>query len=359
MLDNDISQQLQQRVEQAIADKTPLAISAGNSKKFYGSQTKGTLLDISQHSGIINYEPTELVVTVRAGTNLKQLEEILGTENQMFGFEPPAYAETATIGGTIACNLSGPRRPFSGAARDFVLGSKIINGKGEIIHFGGEVMKNVAGYDLSRLMVGAFGTLGVLLEVSLKVLPLPKKEKSFTLTMSYPEAFKKIQHWISEGQPISAACYHQDSLYIRLSGAEKSVDNARQHIQRNNTLSELEAEFWLYLKEQQLPFFKSSSALWRISLPPAAAPIQLPGEQLIDWGGALRWMVMDNDETEIRIEAEKLGGHAQLFRPATNDNAEISRNHPLSPGLFKLHQGIKQAMDPKEILNPGYLFPQL
>jgi len=355
-----MTKQYVEQVKEAFEKGSPLQISTGKSKAFLVPDTQnGEILSLKNYSGVVNYQPTELTLTALAGTPLNEIEQILKQEGQMLAFEPPGFADTATLGGTIACGLSGPRRPYTGAARDYVLGCRIINGKGEELRFGGEVMKNVAGYDLSRLMVGAYGTLGVLLEVSLKVLPLPKKEKSFTLTISYTDAFKKIQQWLSEGQPISAACYHQDSLYIRLSGAEKSVDNARQQIQRNTTLSELEPEFWSLLKEQQLPFFKSSSALWRISLPPAAEPIQLNGEQLIDWGGALRWMVTDNDETEIRIEAEKLGGHAQLFRPATNDNAEISRHHPLSPGLFKLHQRIKQAMDPKEILNPGYLFPQI
>ncbi len=181
---NDISEALEARVEAAIADRTPLAIIGGGSKQFMGRSIQAEDFDVGAHQGIVSHEPSELVVTVRAGTPLEILETALAERGQMLPFEPPRFGERATIGGTIACGISGPRRPYAGAARDFVLGVKLLNGRGEILRFGGQVMKNVAGYDISRLMTGAMGTLGALLEVSLKVLPTP----AATQTVSFETA---------------------------------------------------------------------------------------------------------------------------------------------------------------------------
>jgi glycolate dehydrogenase FAD-binding subunit len=354
MTDNDISKELQNQVQQAIADKTPLSISAGNSKKFYGNQSIATSLDVSQHSGIISYEPTELVVTVRAGSNLKQIEKILEAENQMFGFEPPAYAETATIGGTIACNLSGPRRAFSGAARDFVLGCKIINGKGEILHFGGEVMKNVAGYDVSRLMCGAMGTLGVLLELSIKVLPKPETEVTLIHEMKINESLNKVHQLNRAALPISATSFDQNNLYIRLSGSQGAVSAATKLV-GGDELEQGDA-YWLKLKEHQMEYFKQKSNLWRLSLASNTPALKLSGKTYYEWNGALRWLVSDENEIVIRETVAKQGGHAVCYR---QHNKPDNVFHPLDTGLLKLHQKIKNAFDPCGIFNPGKMYSEI
>jgi len=354
MLDNDISRQLQQQVEQAIADKTPLSISAGKSKLFYGNQVDGQTLDVSQHSGIINYEPTELVVTARAGSNLKQLEQVLDGENQMFGFEPPAFDDSATIGGTIACNLSGPRRAFSGAARDFVLGSKIINGKGESIHFGGEVMKNVAGYDVSRLMCGAMGTLGVMQELSIKVLPKPETELTLVHEMDSYESLNKVHQLGQSALPISATAFDDNKLYIRLSGSEPAATAARDLI--GGDVVDDGNNYWLNLKEQKLEFFNQEGNLWRLSLASNTPVLNLPGEILCEWNGAQRWLVSNENEEVIRDAVAKLGGHAVCYRQQSKPESVF---HPLETGLLKIHRHLKNAFDPTGLMNPGKMYTEI
>jgi len=354
MTNNDISKQLQEQVKQAIDNKTPLSIASGNSKNFYGNQVVATPLNVSQHSGIINYEPTELVITVRAGSKLNQIEQALTAENQMFGFEPPAYSETATIGGTIACNLSGPRRPFSGAARDFVLGCKIINGKGEILHFGGEVMKNVAGYDVSRLMCGAMGTLGVLLELSIKVLPKPETEVTLVHEMNIHESLNKVHQLNRSALPISASSFDDNTLYLRLSGSQGAVSAATKLIGGDKV--EDGDNYWLKLKEQQMEFFKKESNIWRLSLASNAPGLKLPGKTLYEWNGAQRWLLSDENEMVIREAVTKLGGHAICYR---QHNKTDSVFHPLDMGLLKLHQKIKHAFDPSSIFNPGKMYTEI
>jgi glycolate oxidase FAD binding subunit len=255
---NDISDQLQDKVRQAIQTGEKLIIKAGGTKDFYGRSTSGKEISIAEHQGIINYEPTELVITARAGTKLKIIEQILSENNQMLAFEPPAFGNNATLGGTIACNFSGPRRPYSGAARDSVLGSKIINGKADVLSFGGEVMKNVAGYDVSRLMTGTMGTLGVLLEVSLKVIPKPEAEITFMQSINIEDALAKLHQWSALPLPISASCFYQDILYIRLSGSEKSIRTTQQSM-GGEILNEANS-FWYSVKEQTHDFFKNDQS---------------------------------------------------------------------------------------------------
>ena len=228
MTGRDISQDILARVTAARSTNTKLNICAGHSKSFYGRPSSGEQLDISGHTGVINYEPTELAITARAGTGLKEIEAVLDSENQMLAFEPPAFGKTASIGGTVACGFSGPRRAYAGSARDFILGSSIINGKAEQIHFGGEVMKNVAGYDISRLMCGAMGTLGVLLDVSIKVLPRPELEITLAFEMSAADALNRVHQLARQSLPISATCFDDERLYVRLSGTEGTISAARQ-----------------------------------------------------------------------------------------------------------------------------------
>lgn len=355
---SDISQALQQQVQTALADKMPLKIVGGNSKSFYGNvgenSVDGKTLDVSAHSGIINYEPTELVITARAGTPLLEIEAALAQQKQMLPFEPPHFGSTATLGGTITCGFSGPRRPYCGSARDFMLGCKIINGSGEIMQFGGEVMKNVAGYDVSRVMVGALGTLGVLLEISLKVLPRPENEITLMQACSEQQALARINEWAGRPLPLSASCYVDGQLYVRLSGAEQAVTASAKHI--DGDVVERGDEPWTDLREHKAAFFQNAKRLWRISVPTAADPLPLSGQQLIEWGGGLRWAQTEERVDVIRSTAEEKGGHATLFRGAAKGEQVF---HPLSKGLQRLHQNMKHAFDPHGIFNPDRLYPGL
>ena len=350
----DISQKLLQQVQAALEAKEPLKIVGGNSKAFYGQASQGELLEVSAHTGIINYEPTELVITARAGTPLAEIEAALAEHNQILPFEPPHFGSKATLGGTLACGFSGPRRAYSGAARDFMLGCRIINGKGEIMRFGGEVMKNVAGYDVSRVMVGALGTLGVLLEASLKVLPRPESEITLIQECAEQEALLRMNGWAGKPLPLSASCYVDGQLYVRLSGTERAVTSSAENI--GGSVLEQSAEFWESLREHRLDFFKNIGRLWRISVPGAADPLPLSGQQLIEWGGGLRWWRSEGDVDVIRTMAEQRGGHATLFRGAEEGELVF---HPLDKGLQQLHVNLKRAFDPQGIFNPGRLYQGL
>ena len=353
---SDISQSLQGQVQTALKEKIPLKIVGGNSKAFYGTESssagQGKTLNVSAHTGIINYEPTELIITARAGTPLAEIEATLAEQNQMLAFEPPHFGITATLGGTLACGFSGPRRAYSGSARDFMLGCQIINGSGEMVRFGGEVMKNVAGYDVSRLMVGALGTLGVLLEASLKVLPRSEVEMTLVQKRSEQEALDHLNEWAGKPLPLSASCYIDDHLYVRLSGTEKAVKASVVHI--GGDVVEQDTELWQNLREHQADFFTNATRLWRISVPVATDPLPLPGTQLLEWGGGQRWWKCEEDTSVIRNLAEQVGGHATLFRGA-EVNEEVF--HPLSKGLQKLHKNMKHAFDPYGIFNPNRLYP--
>jgi glycolate oxidase FAD binding subunit len=344
-------QTLSEQVREAAASGTALAIQGGNSKTFYGRAVNGTPLSVTQYSGIIDYTPSELVISARAGTTLSELEDTLAAEGQMLAFEPPHFAASATLGGTIACGLSGPRRPYAGAARDFVLGVNCINGRGEQLRLGGQVMKNVAGYDLSRTLTGSLGTLAVLLDVHLKVLPKPQQEITLYQDCSADEAIQRCNRWAGQALPLSGASHDEGQLMIRLSGSAGSVSAAAralggEQLDESNT-------FWQQLREQQLPFFTSASTLWRLSVPPASAPLVLDGHWLLDWGGAQRWLASDLPAQDIRLAAAAAGGHATLFRGGDRDSDIF---HPLPPALLALHQRIKQTFDPAGILNPGRLY---
>lgn len=351
MSEQDISARLQDRVRAAGASRTALSIRGGGSKAFYGRIATGDRLEVAGHRGIINYEPTELVITARAGTPLSELEQALDEHNQMLAFEPPHYGDNATLGGTIACNLSGPRRATAGAARDFVLGSQVINGKGEILHFGGEVMKNVAGYDVSRLMCGALGTLGVLLDVSLKVLPRPETETTLTLQINAAAALRELHDWARQPLPISASCHDGSNLYVRLSGAQGAVHAARKRI-GGDELADA-GRFWERLREQRLGFFSTQQPVWRLSLASDTAPLPLAGKWLYEWNGALRWLVSDAAPETVRSAVAAVGGHATLFRGGSERDVVF---HPLPEGLMRIHRQLKQAFDPLGILNPGRLY---
>jgi len=350
--DNLFYQDLKEQVEVAFADKTNLVIQGGGTKNFFGCYSPGEFLDTKPCLGIISYEPTELVITARAGTSLSEIENTLSSEKQMLAFEPPHFGKTATFGGMVASGLSGPRRPYVGAVRDFVLGIKCLTGSGKILTFGGQVMKNVAGYDVSRLMTGALGTLGVLLEISIKVLPKPETEVSLTKPFDEEAAIEKMNTWAGKPLPISAACYEQGNLNIRLSGTAKAVTLAQQKLNMDRHPGSL--DYWQNLREHKLGFFTSNDlSLWRISVPPAIKTINLSGEWLIDWGGAQRWLKTSESVENIRTQVSKAGGHATLFRGG-DEQYEVF--HPLTPALQLIHKRLKKVFDPENILNKGRMY---
>ena len=347
----DLSKPLCARVRAAADDGTPLAITGGGTKSFLGRLTQAEPLDVSSHRGIVTYEPTELVLSARGGTPLAEVEAALSEREQMLAFEPPAFGEAATIGGTIATGLSGPARPYAGAARDFVLGTRVLNGKGEALRFGGEVMKNVAGYDVSRLMTGACGTLGVLLEVSLKVLPRPAEVRTVAFGMCAQEAVERCNAWAAKPFPITGAYHDGERLHVRLAGTPGGVAAAAGALGGETIDGDA---FWAALREQTLPFFtRPGPPLWRVSVPPGAVMPDVEGDALIDWGGALRWLRTGAPAADVRTAAARAGGHATLFRGGDRTGAVF---HPLAPAVRKLHERIKAAFDPAGIFNPGRMY---
>lgn len=346
----DSTQQLIDAVKNALESNTTLCIQGGNTKHFYGREPVGEPLSTAIHHGVVNYEPSELVITARSGTLLTDIESILAEHKQMLAFEPPAFGTKATLGGTIACGLSGPRRPYAGPARDFVLGVRMINGRGEDLKFGGQVMKNVAGYDVSRLMVGSLGTLGMLLDVSLKILPAPVLECTLVFELGHAEALDLQNTWAAKSLPISATCHANGLLHVRLSGSEKGVRVAQKHLGGEEVQGT--DEFWCDLKEHRHEFFKEQETLWRISVPPATPPLDLAGDYLIEWSGALRWLRSDAPPQSIRTIVDSAGGHATLFR--SNDRKDVF--HPLHQSVLTLHRNLKTAFDPAGIFNLGRMY---
>lgn len=346
-------QQYQQQIQDAYTSETPLCIQGGGSKVFYGRKIKAEILDVSANTGVISYEPTELVITVRAGTTISEINEVLARRNQILAFEPPCFATSATAGGMVACGLSGPRRPYVGAVRDFVLGLKCLNGKAEILNFGGQVMKNVAGYDVSRLMTGAMGTLGVLLEVSLKVLPKPEYELTLKGESDIKTAIKLMNKWAGQSIPISATSFQDDNIFIRLSGHKSAVIAAGSQF----SLSEYSdgENYWELLREQKNDYFSDYKYLWRLSVPSITRKINLHGQWLIEWGGAQRWLKTSETIEQVRNAVSKVGGHATLFRGGDR-KGDIFQ--PLSAGIEQLHVALKNAFDPKRILNRGRLYKE-
>lgn len=352
---------LSERIKAHAANKQPLAIHGGNSKAFYGGAVQGTAVDMRPYCGIIEYEARELVLTVRAGTTLAEIEAVMGAENQMLPFEPPHFSslgesnnasECATIGGTVAAGFSGPRRAYTGAVRDFVLGSRIINGKGEDLNFGGRVIKNVAGYDVSRLMAGAMGTLGVLLDLSFKVLPKPAAEVTLRFDMDEATAIQRMNQWAGQPLPLSATCWHENILWIRLSGAGAGVRAAREKMGGECLENGSGSGVWIDCRDQKQTFFQGNEPLWRLSVPATTSPLNFTTPQLIEWGGALRWLRGTPDVGALRSRVEAVGGHVTLFR---GGDKSVGVFHRLQPALVPIHRNLKAAFDPANILNRGRL----
>ena len=346
-----------ERIRAAHANGSPLVIQGGGSKTFYGNPDEGEVLGTRTLSGVLDYQPKELVLTARAGTSLAEIEALLAEQNQMLAFEPPHFGGAATLGGCVASGLSGPRRPYAGAVRDFVLGVRIIDGTGQPLRFGGQVIKNVAGYDVSRLMVGALGTLGLITEVSLKVLPQPAAETTLQFELDEAAAIEKMNRMAGQPLPLSATSWHAGLLTVRLSGATSAVQAAQARL--GGEVLKDAAPFWLRLRDHATPFFEvrpaaSNQQLWRLAVKPTTPPLKLGDAQWIEWGGAVRWLVSDLPAAALFAAATGCGGHATLFRGKAPAEGVFN---PLTPALLTLHRNLKQRFDPRGILNRGRLYP--
>lgn len=342
---------------------SPLEIRGGGTKSFYGEPPSGVRLDVTGLAGISSYEPTELVVTVRAGTPLAELEAVLEERGQCLPFEPPRFAAGGTVGGMVAAGLSGPARASAGSVRDHLLGLTLLDGRGEVLTFGGQVAKNVAGYDVSRLMAGSLGILGVICEVSLKVLPSSPATETLCFDCDEEQALRQLSRWNSQPLPLSASSWQDGRLQVRLSGARAAVQAACAKLGGREVDPGAAKTWWSSLRDHTDDFFKLSDAelaaggcLWRLSLPPASPALALSGRQCIEWNGAQRWWRTRAAARELRDAAAGAGGHATLIRGADKSDGVFT---PLGEVLMRIHRQLKQAFDPAGIFNHGRLYAEL
>jgi len=350
------------RVKTASQRGRALDIRGGGSKFFYGEAAQGEPLDVRDLHGISSYEPTELVITIRAGTPLREVEALLSERGQCLAFEPPHFANReqsrATVGGMIAAGLSGPARVSTGSVRDFVLGATMLTGRGEVLTFGGQVMKNVAGYDVARLLVGSLGILGVICEVSLKVLPIAPATRTLSFELDERTALQRVNSWAGQPLPINASAWHDGRLFVRLKGARAAVAAAASRLGGASIEDHVAAEFWNELRDHRNSFFAAAKTeiLWRISVPPTADPLKFSGTQFIEWHGAQRWWRTTDEASIVRSTANRAGGHATLFYAPTKSTHVFA---PLQPPLDRIHRELKKAFDPQCIFNPGRLYREL
>lgn len=356
-------QALIDRVHTARELKAGLDIRGSGSKAFYGEAAVGEPLDVTPLRGISSYEPTELVVTARAGTPLAELEAALAEQRQYLPFEPPRFGGGGTVGGMVAAGLAGPARAVVGGVRDHLLGASLLNGRGELLGFGGTVMKNVAGYDLSRLLAGSMGVLGVICEVSLKVMPQPAARCTLRFEMGEAAALQRLNEWGGQPLPLSASAWWEGTLVLRLAGAAAAVQAAQARLGGERVDDALADSFWDGLRDQHDEFFagaakavEQGASLWRLSLPQTAPPLQLSGEQLVEWGGALRWLCTSAPAATLREAAAAAGGHATLFRGLDKRCGVLT---PLTPVQARLQRQLKAAFDPDGVFNRGRLVPGL
>ncbi len=354
-------QALVDRVQAARQRKEPLNIVGGGSKQFYGGPPVGEPLDVRALRGISSYEPSELVVTVRAGTPLLELETVLAEQGQCLPFEPPRFASETTVGGMVASGLAGPARVSAGGVRDYVLGATLLNGRAELLHFGGTVMKNVAGYDVSRALAGSMGELGVICEVSLKVLPKPQSTLTLRLEADQASAIRRVNEWGGQPLPLNASAWWDGMLVLRLSGAVAAVQAAHQKLGGEVVAEPLAGVFWTGLRDHRDEFFigahkalQAGATLWRLSVPATTPALKLSGEQLLEWGGAQRWICTSAPAAALRDAAAAVGGHAVLFRGQDKSAGAFA---PLKPPLDRIQRNLKAAFDPEGIFNPGRLLP--
>jgi glycolate oxidase FAD binding subunit len=343
---NSIISELTDRIRKAAAERKPLRIRGSGSKDFFGHKLEGDVLDVSAYRGVVDYEPSELVLTARAGTPLTEIEHALAQGGQMLACEPPYFGPDATLGGCVASGFSGPRRAASGSVRDFVLGTRVIDAHGTDLRFGGQVMKNVAGFDVSRLMAGSFGTLGLILEVSLKVLPRHEAEQTLRFEMTQAKAIETMNRWAAQPLPVSATCHIEGALHVRISGSDRTVAATRAAL--GGAALENAAEFWTAVREHRSRAFQGK--LWRCSVRSTTPPLPLPGEQTVEWNGSLRWVAGDVPDDDVHEAARRAGGHATLFRGRSG--GPIMR---LEAGVLALNRRIKAALDPDGIFGPHRL----
>lgn len=354
----DLTDALAERVRRAAAARTPLRIVGGDTKRFYGRPVAGEPLEVSGHAGVVNYDPAELVVTVRAGTRLRDLQDLLRRHDQRLPFEPPAFGAAATVGGMVAAGLAGPGRLARGPVRDFVLGSKLLTGDGRVLRFGGEVMKNVAGYDVSRLLAGSLGILGVILEVSLKVLPAPAGTRTFRGAVAADEAIALLATSTQHGMPVTASFWRAGELHVRLEASAGALDEAAALVGGEPLAPEVATQWWSDVCEQRLAHFSAAPVpLWRIHVPAVApvAPLAPYESFAFEWNGQQRWVAGIDTATAERI-ARECGGHATCFRGAAADDEVFA---PLPHALLELHRNVKRVFDPAAILNPGRMYAAL
>jgi len=340
---HDLTHSFQEQIKDAVNQKNSLHILGGNSKNFIAGKNSNTTLHTQQHKGIISYEPTELVITARSGTPLSEIKNLLADSNQMLAFDPPEHTNQTTIGGAIASGMSGPIRPWLGSARDMVLGTKIIDSRAQVLTFGGQVMKNVAGYDVSRLMSGSYGSLALLSEISIKVLPAFVIEKSISIDLNQNQAKEMLLDLSNKASPLSATCFYNDELKLRFSGQPSAVNF---WVDKFNGKA-IDNDYWHSLRDQKLDFFTQDKKLWRLSLPAFTPKLDCETEAcLVEWAGAQRWFYSDKDEKSIFDEALKHGGHATLYKN-TNDQAAIFQ--PLDPVNQQIQERLKSAFDPNHL----------
>ena len=356
-MSGDCSDQLIDEVNSAVSKKQAVLISGGRSKDdIIRRNISCSRLDVSGHYGIVNYEPTELVMTARGGTRISDIATTLADHGQYLSCEVPQMSEMATIAGSLACNLSGSSRPWSGSLRDLVLGVRLINGKGEHLKFGGQVMKNVAGYDVSRLQAGALGSFGIITEVSFKVLPKPECVETVVFELSRAEAIDRMNRMACEPKPINGAAWFDGLLYVRLSGVETAVSSALRHWGGERKTAEEADAFWTGLREHTHTFFDDDRPLWRFSVKSNATMAGLNDRQLIDWCGAQRWIFGDYPLAEMEQHANDASGHVCLFRGG-NRSGEVRQSLPTYQ--MALQKRLKNAFDPEGIFNPGILYDWL
>jgi glycolate oxidase FAD binding subunit len=354
---------LQARIRAASAARTPLRITGHGSKDFYGGALQGELLSTAALTGVTAYEPSELFISALAGTPLAEIEPLLLQQRQRLAFQPPRFGGRGTVGGMVAAGLSGPSRAALGSVRDHVLGAVLINGQGELLSFGGTVMKNVAGFDVSRVLAGSMGQLGLITEVTLKVLPLPAASATLRFEFEQPAALKAVNTWGGQPLPIEASAWWDGALLLRLAGAEAAVASACRKLGGDLIPADLAEPFWAGLRDHTDEFFigaeravAGGARLWRLSLPSTAPELKLHGEQLIEWGGAQRWVVTPMEPAAVREAAAGAGGHATLFRALDKSPGAFA---PLFAPLAAIHRRLKASFDPQGIFNPGRLYPDL
>ncbi len=352
------------RVRAAASDSRQLSVRGGGTKNFYGEPPQGEPLQTDELTGIVSYEPSELFVTAGAGTRLIELEAALAETGQCLAFEPPRFGNVATIGGMVAAGLSGPARASTGSMRDHVLGAKLINGRGEWLTFGGQVIKNVAGYDVSRVLAGSMGVLGVITEVSLKVLPVAPAEATLVFECSQGDALRMLNEWGGQPLPLNASCWRESDgtgrLWLRLRGAVAAVAAACKRLGGERIDPVEAAAGWLAIRDQTLPWFgeRGQRDLWRLSVPQWAAPLDLARSPLIEWHGGQRWYLATIDEgPTVRAAARAAGGHATLFIAATPNAATLNRFDALSRPLARIHRALMNEFDPHAVFHRGRFYP--